>query len=213
MGEMVGYTTSNYDDARLSAIFKNPKSLKNFERDVRAVSDNQGNLYVAQIDGDFVHHGFSNVIGGNANNSVNFMTWMRLGNTNKFAYSDSFMAYAQKGKKYDDIAEDIDHALQTYPTLILPGARPGVKEDSGLVAKRTIWAEDNDGNVLIIVTKAFYFSLFEIMNWMLESDLDINTAINLDGGPSTGIEIKHNNFTYSVNSAKIPNVISIYVKE
>jgi len=108
MGELVGITTADYDDARLSAIYKNPQSLKNFDPEVRAVSDKEGNLYVAQIDGNFVHYGFNQALHGNIHKSEIFITWMRLGNTNKFAYSDSFMGYAQQSKFYNDIEARLD---------------------------------------------------------------------------------------------------------
>lgn len=38
-----------------SFIYKNPKTLENFDRYVRAVGDYDGNLYVAQKNGDFIH--------------------------------------------------------------------------------------------------------------------------------------------------------------
>lgn len=117
MGEFVGFTTSDYEDSKLSAVFLNPLSLKNFEKDVRAVSDMQGNLYVAQIDGNFVHAGFNNVINGIANNSRKFITWMRLGNTNRFAYSDSFMAYAQQTKHREDIENRLNVLRQKHPNM------------------------------------------------------------------------------------------------
>ena len=115
MGQIVGITTNEYEDARLSAIYKNPQSLQNFEKDVRAVSDREGNLYVAQVDGNFVHAGFNNVLRGNANNSKDFMTWMRLGNTNRFAYSDSFMAYAQQIQNQEDIVQRLKVLEAKHP--------------------------------------------------------------------------------------------------
>jgi len=111
MGKLVGHTTSDYEDSQLSPVYLNPVSLKNFEKDVRAVSDLQGNLYVAQLDGNFVHAGFNNVIKGDANNNTKFITWVRLGNTNRFAYSDSFMEYVQKAKVHEEIKNDIQQRL------------------------------------------------------------------------------------------------------
>ena len=115
MGQIVGITTNEYEDARLSAIYKNPQSLQNFEKDVRAVSDREGNLYVAQVDGNFVHAGFNNVLRGNANHSKDFVTWMRLGNTNKFAYSDSFMAYAQQIQNQENIVKRLKVLEARHP--------------------------------------------------------------------------------------------------
>jgi hypothetical protein len=44
-------------------IFLNPKSLKYFGKFIRAVADKHGNLYVAQRDGDFIHHDMSQILG------------------------------------------------------------------------------------------------------------------------------------------------------
>lgn len=44
-------------------IYKNPKSLSNFDREVRAIGDPQGNIYVAQRRGIFVHGEMAVVLG------------------------------------------------------------------------------------------------------------------------------------------------------
>lgn len=84
-----------------------------------------------------------------------------------------------------DILENADinkynNILQSYPLL------SGIKEDSGQVAPRTVVAKDNKGNILFIFTKEYYFSLYKLQNYLKNSDLNIEIALNLDGGPSTG---------------------------
>jgi len=44
-------------------IFLNPTSLRYFGKNVRAVADRFGNLYVAQKDGDFIHHNIAKAVG------------------------------------------------------------------------------------------------------------------------------------------------------
>jgi hypothetical protein len=115
MGKLVGQTTSDYEDSQLSPVYLNPVSLKNFENDVRAVSDLKGNLYVAQLDGNFVHTGFNTVIGGHTFNTMRYITWVRLGNTNGFAYSDSFMGYAQQPKNNVDVEQRLNVLRNKHP--------------------------------------------------------------------------------------------------
>lgn len=59
-GELIGqvYSTEDYGDGYEKApinVYKNPQSLKNFDANARAVADKQGNIYVAQRDGNFYH--------------------------------------------------------------------------------------------------------------------------------------------------------------
>jgi hypothetical protein len=44
-------------------IFLNPTSLRYFGKNVRAIADNYGNLYVAQKDGHLIHHDIAKAVG------------------------------------------------------------------------------------------------------------------------------------------------------
>lgn len=44
-------------------IFLNPKSLEKFDADVRAIIDEEGNLYVAAMDGSFFHESMAKMLG------------------------------------------------------------------------------------------------------------------------------------------------------
>lgn len=91
MGELVGYTRLAYSAGVKSRtpIYKNPKSLKGFGPNVRAVSDRDGNLFVAQFDNDFVHGGMQLVSKFDVYEIKENITWNRSGTTNKFGFSDS----------------------------------------------------------------------------------------------------------------------------
>lgn len=78
-----------------SAVYKNPKSLKNFDNNVRAIADADGNLYVALLDLYFAH-GIMGVSIGIANNTQSiynnydkYLLLHRYENTNKFGFSDT----------------------------------------------------------------------------------------------------------------------------
>ena len=94
MGKLAGYSVNNYSRVKKPApVYLNPKSLKNFDPEVRAVSTEDGNLYVAQFDGDFVHDDMQQAM--NTNHAVYDtrynITWMRVGNENAFGFSDSMV--------------------------------------------------------------------------------------------------------------------------
>jgi len=80
-----------------SNIYKNPKSLKRFDPDVRAISDVEGNLYVAQLDGNWYHRAITDAlydVGINLRDPYDVrenITWHRIWNTDDLALSISFM--------------------------------------------------------------------------------------------------------------------------
>ena len=71
-------------------VFLNPKNLKNFDENVRAILDKKGNLYVALND-DFINHGHvGNAFGfKNIYHSSEHFLLHRVGKTNTFGLSDS----------------------------------------------------------------------------------------------------------------------------
>ena len=119
-GELVGYTRLGYDynskktDPN-SPVFKNPKSLKNFEKFVRAFSDDKGNLYVGLINGDYTHDNMGNAVGIGGYAKIYDLkyglTWNRVGTTNKFGLSDSDLWYADDDQD-DDVKELFNLRLQ-----------------------------------------------------------------------------------------------------
>ena len=99
MGEMVGQSVSNYNQGDQSLIYKNPKSLNNFEAGVRAVSDLKGDLYVAQHNGDFVHKGMQDALKTDIYRNDYVITWHRVKSSNIFGYSDSFTGYGLNNRE------------------------------------------------------------------------------------------------------------------
>jgi len=77
--------------------------------------------------------------------------------------------------------------LQSFPLLIKPGGQPGIQEDSNKLARRTVIAKNFNGEILIIIVDQTPISLHRLMDVLLNSDLNIDIAMNLDGGPSSGI--------------------------
>jgi hypothetical protein len=88
-----------------------------------------------------------------------------------------------------DPSESLRAALQSFPVLVQPGGQPGVRPGtvSPAPARRTVIAQDRAGRILFIVAPQGYFTLHELSVYLTESNLDLDIAINLDGGGSTGI--------------------------
>lgn len=88
-----------------------------------------------------------------------------------------------------DPDEPLVAGLQSFPLLVKPGGELGfpAQSEDNLRARRTVIAQDNAGRILLIVTPRGHFTLHQLSLYLTESDLDLDIAMNLDGGPSTGI--------------------------
>jgi uncharacterized protein YigE (DUF2233 family) len=85
--------------------------------------------------------------------------------------------------------EQLAQAIQSFPVLVKPGAQMGFPSDAdeGQISRRTVVAQDAAGRLLLLVSPEFRFSLHELAVWLTKSDLDVDIALNLDGGTSTGL--------------------------
>ena len=91
-------------------------------------------------------------------------------------------------KPYDP-NEALGAALQSFPVLVQPGGKLGFgadREDNAR-ARRTVIAQDKNGRILFIVAPQGHFTLHELSAYLTGSDLDLDIAVNLDGGGSTGV--------------------------
>jgi exopolysaccharide biosynthesis protein len=113
-----------------------------------------------------------------------------------------------------DPNEPVTEALQSFPVLVKPGGVMGFPADAddGRPARRTIVAQDREGRILIIVAPRGYLSLHGLAHFLADSDLDLDVALNLDGGFSTGLWLKVDGATTEpvrIDSlAPVPSVIS-----
>ncbi len=83
--------------------------------------------------------------------------------------------------------EPSQHALQSFPLLIKPNGELGFPDETGRKARRTVIGQDVNGRILLILTHQSSFTLHQLALYLLQSDLQLHTALNLDGGPSTGL--------------------------
>jgi uncharacterized protein YigE (DUF2233 family) len=79
------------------------------------------------------------------------------------------------------------YGLQSFPVLVKPGGQPGFLEEDGLTSRRTVIAQDRDGRILFILAPWGSFTLYQLSAYLAASDLELDIALNLDGGTSTGL--------------------------
>lgn len=89
--------------------------------------------------------------------------------------------------------DGVTEAAQSYPMLIANGA-PAVAADSGLTARRTFLGTDKDGFLYVGIIRTD-ISLFALSHLLDTMPIDWKQAINLDGGPSTGMSATIDSYT------------------
>jgi hypothetical protein len=88
-----------------------------------------------------------------------------------------------------DPNEPLMAALQSFPILVKSGGELGfpAEHEDNLTARRTVIAQDREGRILLMVAPQGNLTLHQLSAYLTESDLNLDIAINLDGGPSSGI--------------------------
>ncbi len=86
-----------------------------------------------------------------------------------------------------DPSEALAEALQGWPLLVQPGGAATYSFEDNDRSRRSALAIDRAGRVLLIASPSAAFTLAGFSAWLAGSDLEIDTAVNLDGGSSTGL--------------------------
>ncbi len=111
-----------------------------------------------------------------------------------------------------DPAEPLREAVQSFPVLVKPGGVMGFPADAddGRPARRTVVAQDRAGRILFIAAPRGYLGLHDLARFLVESDLDVDTALNLDGGYSTGLWLPADGDGVEIDSlVPVPSVIAV----
>jgi uncharacterized protein YigE (DUF2233 family) len=109
-----------------------------------------------------------------------------------------------------DPAETLLQATQSAPMLVFPGGLAAELEDDGERARRSAVAIDRSGRLLAIVSPTSGLTLRDLAGWLATSDLEIDRALNLDGGSSTGLFLASGGLSEAIDSfSPLPIVILV----
>lgn len=109
--------------------------------------------------------------------------------------------------------EPLRAGLQSFPVLVKPGGEIGflAEFEDNVRARRTVIAQDKDSRILFIVTPRGHFTLHQLSLFLTGSDLNLDVALNLDGGPSSGIMLA-NPREIIPSQTLLPIVILVYAR-
>ena len=111
-----------------------------------------------------------------------------------------------------DPGEPLQQALQSFPVLVKPGGVMGFPADAddGRPSRRSVVAQDTQGRVLFMVAPNGYFSLHSLADFLASSDLDLDVALNLDGGTSSGLWLRTDPAPIVIDSlVSVPAIIAV----
>jgi len=85
--------------------------------------------------------------------------------------------------------EPLQAAVQSFPLLVKPGGELGFPQEleDYKQARRTVIGQDRSGRILFILAPYGYFTLHRLSLYLTTIELDLDIALNLDGGTSTGL--------------------------
>ncbi len=81
-------------------------------------------------------------------------------------------------------------ALQGWPMLVKPGIGASYHVEDYDRARRSALGLDHGGRVVLVVASAPVFTLGEFSAWLAASELELESAVNLDGGASSGLIVQ-----------------------
>ena len=115
-------------------------------------------------------------------------------------------------RPYDPNNEQLQQATQSSPMLILHGKTTQFNANAA-GSRRSIAAIDKQGRLLFIASPGTAFSLGELEDLLVGSDLSIDRALNLDGGASTGLYVNAGSQQVAIDSiTDLPLVIVVKTK-
>ena len=110
---------------------------------------------------------------------------------------------------YNPNNERLQQATQSSPMLMLGGKRTQFSADASQT-RRSVVAMDKQGHLLFIASPDQVFSLDQLADQLASSDLSIETALNLNGGASTGLYVNGGSSQVAIDSlAKLPIVVIV----
>ena len=113
---------------------------------------------------------------------------------------------------YDPNNDQLQQATQSSPMLVLNGKATQFDANAAS-SRRSVVAMDKQGRLLFIVSPNMAFTLGELSDLLVGSDLSIDRALNLDGGASTGLYLNSGTQQASIDSiAKLPIVVIVKEK-
>lgn len=105
--------------------------------------------------------------------------------------------------------EPLEQAVQAFPMLVENGQATFFNSGGDERTRRTVIAQDADGNILVMATPFLGQTLADLSAYLPTTDMNIVNAFNLDGGGSTMMAVPEADFLLPSFDA-VPAVLAVY---
>lgn len=102
-----------------------------------------------------------------------------------------------------------EQAVQAFPMLVLDGEQAYFDRNQRETAPRSAIGQDEQGNIIVMVTRGLGVSLEGLSTYLSSADLGLRQAFNLDGGGSTMLYLAATGLSVPSFDA-VPAVLAIY---
>ncbi len=103
----------------------------------------------------------------------------------------------------------IEQAAQGFPLLVENGRQAYFADGGGERTRRTAIGIDRRGAVLLMIAPFLGLSLADLSAYLPTTDLEIETAFNLDGGGSTMIALPGADY-FQPSLERVPTTLAVY---
>jgi uncharacterized protein YigE (DUF2233 family) len=160
--------------------FQQPRSLNEWKQDRSAL---------AVINGGFFAADYQSTALVVSNGLPSGQSYVGRGGMFAVAGDGSLVLRSLADYPYSE-EEPLSEALQSWPMLVKNSGQPTYSDEEDTERdRRSVVARDRAGRVLFFVCSSNSFSLPTLSAWLAASDLEIDSALNLDGGSSTGLHL------------------------
>jgi hypothetical protein len=161
-----------------------PQSLEDWQKETNALLVVNGGFFRIENE-KYIPNGLTIINGQVFGSSYDSFGGM-------LAITDQWAELRSLAQKPYYAGEALKAGLQSFPMLVKPGGELGfpAEYEDHIAARRTVIAQDQAGRILFIVTPRGHFTLHQLSIYLTQLDLSLDIAINLDGGPSTGILVQ-----------------------
>lgn len=109
--------------------------------------------------------------------------------------------------------EVLEQAVQAFPVLVSDGQASYANPQGDRISRRTVVGQDSAGRIILITTPSFIgMTLVDLSGYLAASDLDLVTAVNLDGGGSSMMAVTIPALFQVLSFDPVPAVLAVYAR-
>lgn len=109
--------------------------------------------------------------------------------------------------------EPLEQAVQAFPVLVTNRLASYANTSGDRISRRTVVGQDGAGRILLMISSSLIgMRLVDLSSYLPTTDLDLVTAVNLDGGGSTMLSLNVQSPVLIPSFDPVPAVLAVYAR-